>query len=897
MQNEFKAFPRTLAVKLLVICLTYLAPIGYGTSDYFGMQRAYSQESVNESIPAGWESYFDRPDILKIKAHSNFNLGKSWDSLKAAHFSFVAEVLAIYPADTEIYFLARDSELLYDVARLVSEGTLDLNRIHLLNVSRANMRDKNIKKYLSQSGISEKLLEVGKKVLFIDTGFAGTIPRVIAENFSDKAKAQLKTHLVVSANPDHPSSRAFLVYLNPSVNEQRPSLMHSSIISYEHMFRYTDRSSRYVFSGNRYHPVSPKGKSSDGSVSKGKSLEFMQDLKASWLKPEVQLRFQAEKHQFEQIKNILTAENENEIIALKNVLGKHKDTPEGRIFEAQVRDILEAQKNTDLKVAIKLEDLGLSDPGVSLQDYNSKKNDFIKKYPEWAPILENPVDMIPKLFTEKNWQMIGNLLDANVDSEINGLLLKSLFDGPATEFKKDLQVLIIEKEDPATRHYLASSIFSQPHTKDMTDLLKLLLEKADTQTLQILAANTFSQPHTKEMTDLLKLLIEKGDAETLHVLAIDTFSKPHTKDMTELLKLLIEKGDAETLRFLASHTFSQPHTKEMKDLLKLLIEKGDAGTLQNLASFTFSQPHTKEMTELLRLLIEKGDIETLNYLASDTFSQPHTKEMTELLTLLVEKGSAQTLSRLARFTFTKAHAHTPTHLVLKKSLETANRQARKTFIEAELMKINMPIVLKPISSNLKPGDFIQIKDRMMKVIKKAGEGRRGIVFQVQSENGAFYALKTAKSGDPENLESLAKESAKALQWQALKIPHSKVLLQEKDYVLKTWIEGIRGDEVIEKYLAGDINYKLSAEYLLKLVAKIQAQGAYVGDFRPANLIWIGKAWVIIDSGSIQQGMTLAEAQSKWSSADARGLKFERRWKIPVPALSPVMCSKLFKSAG
>ncbi len=100
--------------------------------------------------------------------------------------------------------------------------------------------------------------------------------------------------------------------------------------------------------------------------------------------------------------------------------------------------------------------------------------------------------------------------------------------------------------------------------------------------------------------------------------------------------------------------------------------------------------------------------------------------------------------------------------------------------------------------------------------------------------------------------------------------------------------------MIEKYFAGDMAYKPAAESILKLVAQVRDQGAYVGDFRPANLIWSGKAWIILDSGSIQQGMTIEEAQQKWLQVDDKGPKFERRWRMTVPAPS---CSKVLGKAG
>jgi hypothetical protein len=971
MQNQFKGFTDQITVQLLVICMTTFATIGFHGShgifeaSFFPVAHA---ESSDQSLPSGWESYLDRPDILKIQAQAK-NFGKFWESVKAAHFSFVAELLALYPPDTHLYFLARDSEHLYDVARLVTQGTAESQRMHLLNVSRANMRDQNLKGYLKENGISEETLTAGRKVLFIDTGFSGTIPRVIGENFSADSRRKLKTQLVVSSNPQHPSSRAFLIHLNPSVNEQSPSSMHGSIVSYEYMTRYTDRSSQYVFSNGQYHPVSPIGKSTDGNVSKERSLRYMEDLKAEWQKPETRARFQAEIMQFKEIKHLLSESTESAQMELKAELEKRKNSPEGRLLEAQIRDILEAQTNADLKVSVKPEELGLkqiippSGPGQK-----SKKDQLITEYPEWAPFLENPDDKIPELFQGKNWQLIGNLIDANVDAEINRLLAKSLFDAPATGIKKDLQVLMIEKSDDSilqslarnafskpytkdmndlvrliiekgddtTLKYLAQFTFSQPHTKDMKDLLKFLIEKADSLTLASLAQFTFSQPHTKDMKDLLRLLIESGDAKILQNLARYTFSQPHTKDMKDLLRLLIEKGNNPTLASLAEFTFSQPHTKDMKDLLRLLIESGDATILQDLARYTFSQPHTKDMKDLLRLLIEKGnnltlanlteftfsqphtkdmkdllrlliekaDSHTSQYLAYFTFSQPHTEDMKDLLRLLIEKADARTLQYLAHNALSKPHAQTPEHQILRESLKLADPVQRKTWIEDELIKINSPLAqsknsiqAKPISLSLQTGDVIVIENRHLKVVKKAGEGRRGVVFQVQSDNGTLYALKTAKDSGPATLAFLAQESSKAKQWEMLKIPHSKVLVQEKDYVLKTWVEGRGGDEVIEKYAAGDESYKAAAESLLGLVEKIRSQGAYVGDFRPANMVWTGKAWVIVDSGSIEQGMTQEEAQAHWSRTVDRGPKFERGWRMQLPAVKPPSCKGIFGKLG
>ncbi|MCB0370310.1 MAG: hypothetical protein KDD45_13020, partial [Bdellovibrionales bacterium] len=188
----------------------------------------------------------------------------------------------MYP-EYEIYFLARDSELLYDFAKLsLQNDSAALHRIHLLNISRANMRAKHVKDYLAQEGISEEKLIAGKKVLFVDTGFAGTIPRVISENFSAAASANLRTHLLSSSNNSHPSTRVFLGYMNPAVTEMSPSSLHGAIVSYEHIPRYTDRSSQFVQINGRWLPISPREGGADGAVNKGIALKYQEDLAHFW---------------------------------------------------------------------------------------------------------------------------------------------------------------------------------------------------------------------------------------------------------------------------------------------------------------------------------------------------------------------------------------------------------------------------------------------------------------------------------------------------------------------------------------------------------------------------------------------------------------------------------------
>jgi hypothetical protein len=507
MRGLAKMIQGHIAVKLLVICLTSFVSISFNGSVPTLVQMVHA--ASDNPLQAGWESYLNRPDILKVPAQAE-NLGETWNSLKAAHFSFVAELLALYPPDTHLYFLARDSEHLYDVARLVTDGTVDAQRVHLLNVSRANMRDENVKGYLNENGISEETLTSGKKVLLIDTGYAGTIPRVIGESFSQEARANLKAHLIICNNPTHPSSRAFMVHLNPSVNERELWTMHASIANYEHMPRYTERSNKYVHVNGRYHPMSPMvadRSEEDGAVSKTESLRYMRDLKSEWQKDSTKANFQAERNRFKRIKNVLMDPTKKGAVALKTWLQK-ASVLQARTMEAQIRDVFEIQANARFNLSARLEDLEL-EPITENSAKKASVSDLIKKFPEWASVLSDPESEIPELFNKKDWQMIGNLIDAQLPSHILEVLADSLFAAPTKGVKKSLKMLFVQNVKPEFISYIATLSFKGLSFKDTTDILTIMIERGDTWSLKVIKAYLFPSNYVRTPErDTLKQAIE-----------------------------------------------------------------------------------------------------------------------------------------------------------------------------------------------------------------------------------------------------------------------------------------------------------------------------------------------------------------------------------------------------
>jgi hypothetical protein len=545
-----------------VTCLTLFAPItfnGFGAQSLVSSQVAFAQSQ----IPQGWESYLGRPDIFSISPQAH-EFDSNWEAVKAAHFSFVAELLALYP-DTDLYFLARDSEYLYDVAKLVTAGTPAAKRIHLLNVSRLNLGDPHLKEYLNENGLSEDTLMAERRALLVDTGYIGNIPRAIGAKFSPQASNRLKTHLIVSANPAHPSSRAFLVHLNPSINAIDPATMEEALQDFEHMAHSFDRSTQFIYSEGRWHPVSPKVdpfRQSADKVSAPQSLKYMADLKNEWLKPETQARVQKEMAQVKWIDHLLREGSEYAKSKIRGGLeSRHqKDLEEVRLFEAHVRDILGAQGNTGLKYHLGLEDVGLEVVKPIERFGMDRRHHLVNMHPEWAKIIQRPKEEVPKLFQAQDWQTIRALFDANLDEDVNVALLKNLFDAPAQGIKREMQLNIFATANRRTWETLVGYLYRHPRLSEMSFLLKLMIEKGDAEELG-LVSTIFSRPETKDMRDLLKLLIERTPGIHLPILDYYVFDEPHTKgpEYEVLRKAAHIENDAERKKFLDDN-FAKPRT-------------------------------------------------------------------------------------------------------------------------------------------------------------------------------------------------------------------------------------------------------------------------------------------------------------------------------------------------
>ena len=370
------------------------------------------------------ENYLSRPDILQLVSESH-DMGGEWENLKRAHIEVVAQVLALYPGH-EIYFLARDSELLYDQAKILLQDRPDeLQRIHLLNISRANMRANGVKNYLNQEGISETSLKQGKRILFVDTGFSGTIPRIIESYFPPQYSIQFSTHLLSSSNSSHPSSRIFLSWLNPEVAKMNPGSMHGSIISYEHMPRYTRRSNHFEQKDGKWQAMSDLNVAGDGTVSKEKALQYMESLLHFSQSEEGKELYQKRSQLWRELYNLGQGGSKEQLIERLKLLLSSDDIR----VESIVRDFIETiwrNKVIPKEKRIKLEDVGLEITHGSGSQPASNKNALIEKHPEWKTVLEDPETGIKELLHKKDMVTIGKMIDTIHDEEFFTILSKIL---------------------------------------------------------------------------------------------------------------------------------------------------------------------------------------------------------------------------------------------------------------------------------------------------------------------------------------------------------------------------------------------------------------------------------------------------------------------------------------
>jgi hypothetical protein len=151
------------------------------------------------------------------------------------------------------------------------------------------------------------------------------------------------------------------------------------------------------------------------------------------------------------------------------------------------------------------------------------------------------------------------------------------------------------------------------------------------------------------------------------------------------------------------------------------------------------------------------------------------------------------------------------------------------------------------------GEEINIRGETYRVIALAGRGRRSIVYRVNNRDGRQFVFKIPVNRNPDTLNSLKNEEMKARAYSRYGFKHAKVIETGSDYILKDWVEGIRGDRWTRQWQ--EEGFPADAPQLIRLADLIRYSAGkkiYLRDLNQNNLIWDGNDWVIIDTGSVKK---------------------------------------------
>ena len=159
----------------------------------------------------------------------------------------------------------------------------------------------------------------------------------------------------------------------------------------------------------------------------------------------------------------------------------------------------------------------------------------------------------------------------------------------------------------------------------------------------------------------------------------------------------------------------------------------------------------------------------------------------------------------------------------------------------------------PLEPRHPAGERLVIGDNTYRVLAEVGRGRRSLVYRAADSGGRELALKIACNNKPETLSSLKNEMVKARHYARYRFRHAEIVERGPNYVLKSWVAGIRGDRWTEKWKEAGFPPDDPAFIRLKeLLLDSAEKKIYIRDLNQNNLIWDGSDWVIIDSGSVKK---------------------------------------------
>lgn len=167
------------------------------------------------------------------------------------------------------------------------------------------------------------------------------------------------------------------------------------------------------------------------------------------------------------------------------------------------------------------------------------------------------------------------------------------------------------------------------------------------------------------------------------------------------------------------------------------------------------------------------------------------------------------------------------------------------------------------------------KQQKLTILRRIDDGHAGVVFRVRDDDGNILALKVPRKESEKQFKKLHQEVAKNARMQSLGLPIAEITEEGGDYLVKRWIDGLRGDHwFIQWNEKGRPLDDLAWRRLCEMFDMLAAQNVYVQNLKDLNMIWDGQKWVVIDVGYFKTGLTPQQALGRYYET------FDGRWNKP-----------------
>ena len=169
------------------------------------------------------------------------------------------------------------------------------------------------------------------------------------------------------------------------------------------------------------------------------------------------------------------------------------------------------------------------------------------------------------------------------------------------------------------------------------------------------------------------------------------------------------------------------------------------------------------------------------------------------------------------------------------------------------------------------GQPIKVGELSLTVLKELESGRNKRVYKAKDQRGVLYVYKHMKKRD------VKKEVERTVLLVRFTLPHAKVVASGSDYLLREWVEGIRGDAWLKSWESFGAPMEAEAVASLSVMLdKASRAGVYVGSLEPEDLVFDGDHWSILNCGSVRE-LPPKEVATRyfWKMFERWGQKLDR----------------------